>query len=78
MKKAFNFFSSNCENIDIVRDDKIELVFFIKLPYCHWLPDEKKKSFNEEVDRSSTKSKVTALVKESDNIIEIIKHEERL
>ena len=27
LKKAFTFFSSNCENIDIVRDDKIELVF---------------------------------------------------
>ena len=58
LKKAFKFFMSNSAHIEIVRDDKLEIVFFPLLPYCRCLPKDQKLIFEEEVDRSSTKAKV--------------------
>ena len=58
LKKTFKFLMSNTAHIEIVRDDKLEIVFFPLLPYCSCLPKDQKKKFEEEVDRSSTKAKV--------------------
>jgi len=58
MKKAFNFFYKNCAHIDVVRNDNLEVVYFILLPYTHCLPKEEKTLFHDGVDRSNVKSKV--------------------
>lgn len=41
-----------------MRNEKLELVYFIKLPYTKFLPKDKKNEFNDNVDRSNVKSKV--------------------
>lgn len=42
------------------------------------MPKETKTSFHENVDRSNIKSKVEGLVDNSETLIEICKHEEKL
>jgi inositol 1,4,5-triphosphate receptor type 1 len=78
MALAFEFFFNNTAHIDVVRNNKLELVYFILLPYTKSLPKDKKTAFHEMVDRSNVKSKVQDLVNTSDNYIDICKHEERL
>lgn len=58
LKKAFEFFITNTASIEVIRNDQIEIIYFILLPYTHLLPKEKKDEFHEKVDRSSTKSKI--------------------
>lgn len=77
-KDAFKFFVTNSAAIEVIRNNEIEIVYFILLPYTHNLPKEKKNEFHELVDRSSTKSKVQYLVTESTKMIEICEHEETL
>ncbi|CAD8068825.1 unnamed protein product [Paramecium sonneborni] len=78
VKKAFDFFYKNSASIEVIRNNEIEIVYFILLPYTHNLPKEQKLEFHENVDRSSTKSKVQFLVQESERLIEICEHEEQL
>lgn len=52
------FFMKNSASIEVVRNDELETVYFIKLPYVHLLPKEQKIEFSDWVDRGSTKSKV--------------------
>ncbi|CAD8059333.1 unnamed protein product [Paramecium primaurelia] len=78
VKKAFDFFYKNSASIEVVRNNELEIVYFILLPYTHNLPKEQKVEFHENVDRSSTKSKVQFLVQESERLIEICEHEEQL
>lgn len=68
---------NNSARIEVVRDDALERVDFILLPYCKQLPKETKNRFNNKVDRQSTKTKVDDLISNSDQIIEICKHEYR-
>ncbi|CAD8132784.1 unnamed protein product [Paramecium pentaurelia] len=77
-KRAFDFFYKNSASIEVVRNNEIEIVYFILLPYTNNLPKEQKVEFHENVDRSSTKSKVQFLVQESERLIEICEHEEQL
>ena len=58
MSMAFEFFFNNTAHIDVVRNNNLELVYFILLPYTKSLPKEKKTEFHETVDRSNVKSKV--------------------
>lgn len=69
---------TNSATIEVIRNDRIEIVFFIKLPFTHKLPKEKKDEFHDLVDRSSTKSKVQGLVDESSRLIKVCIHEEKL
>ncbi|CAD8103545.1 unnamed protein product [Paramecium sonneborni] len=78
VKRAFDFFYKNSASIEVVRSNEIEIVYFILLPYTNNLPQEQKFEFHENVDRSSTKSKVQFLVQESERLIEICEHEEQL
>ncbi|KAL4462524.1 hypothetical protein ABPG74_000354 [Tetrahymena malaccensis] len=78
LKKAMNFFASNSAHIDIVRNEMLELVYFIRLPPTNCLPKEVKTEFHERCDRSNIKTKQSELIKESDDIIEICKHEYNL
>ena len=45
---------TNSAHIDVVHNDKIEIVYFIKLPLTKFLLKEYKLQFHEEVDRSTT------------------------
>ena len=78
MKNTVNFFAQKTAHIDVVRDNKLETIYFILLPYCFAFPKDKKILFHDNVDRSSVKSKVTYLVQQSEPLIKILKHEEFL
>ena len=75
LRKAFFFFADNTAHIDVVRNEKLEMVYFMLLPYCKLLPKEKKQQFHNSVDRSNTKSKVSDLVESGEDLIEICKNE---
>lgn len=51
------FYSQNTSHIDIVRNDELELVYFIRLPATNCLPKEVKTEFHENCDRSNIKTK---------------------
>ena len=58
MTQAFDFFFNYTAHIDVIRKNKLELVYFILLPYSKALPKDKKYAFHENVDRTNVKSKV--------------------
>ncbi|EGR27978.1 hypothetical protein IMG5_185610 [Ichthyophthirius multifiliis] len=82
INKFFNegilFFKTNSASIEIVRDNQIEKVRFIKLPYCHYLPKETKVEFQNNVIRDSIHSKIQGIIDKYKNFIIICKHEEQL
>jgi len=45
LKRALNFFSVNSAHIEVVREEKLDIVSFILLPYTHCLPKETKTFF---------------------------------
>lgn len=56
-----DFFERNSAQIEIIRDKKLEPIFFILLPIIYQLGEPTKIEFNEGVDRSSTKTKINSL-----------------
>ncbi|EGR30673.1 MIR domain protein [Ichthyophthirius multifiliis] len=78
LKKAFFFFSDHTAHIDVVRNNQLEIVFFILLPFTDCLPKDKKIEFHENVDRQSVKTKVGYLMQQCKSFIEISKHEHKL
>lgn len=75
---ALIFFKSNTAQIDIVREEVLERLYFPLMPSCKSLSDKEKKKFQETVDRSSIKTKLNHLMKASDRIISIMEHEYNL
>lgn len=43
----------NSAHIDVAHGNKLEIVYFILLPFTKYLPKEKKIVFHEKVDRST-------------------------
>jgi hypothetical protein len=78
LKEAVNFYIRNSAHIDVCHGDLLEIVYFIKLPFTKYLPKEKKTAFHDQVDRSTTQTKVQGLIEEASNLIEVCKHEENL
>ncbi|EGR32738.1 MIR domain protein [Ichthyophthirius multifiliis] len=78
LKKAVDFFAQNTSHIDIFRNEQLELVYFIRLPFILCLPKEQKINFHQKCDRTNIKSKQLDLIKEASEIIEICRHEYRL
>jgi hypothetical protein len=48
------------------------------MPFCGNLGDKQKLKFHEKVDRSSTSTKISDLMKQADDLIDIMIHENRL
>jgi hypothetical protein len=61
-RETIQFFATNSAHIEVVRDEKIETIYFYKLPFCQYLPDETKTEFNDSVCRDSANDKVSGLV----------------
>jgi len=77
-REGMKFFAENSAHIEVLRNRKPEKVYFHLYPYSRFLPKEIKNNFNDTVDRSNVQSKVTGLVQNADEIIRIMKHEEKL
>lgn len=58
-----------------MRNNSIEKVRFILMPYHKELPKEYKTQFHETVDRISLKSKITGLIETTPSAIKVAKHE---
>jgi len=67
--EGIQFFAENSAHIEVIREKKLEKVYFYYLPYCHALPKDIKNEFNDNVDRVSVQSKVNGLITESERII---------
>ncbi|CAD8066638.1 unnamed protein product [Paramecium sonneborni] len=72
------FFQKNSATVEVIRDQQLEKIIFYKLSFCNYLPQETKTEFHETVDRDSTNSKVSALVENMPNFMDVAKHEEEL
>ncbi|KRX08878.1 MIR motif [Pseudocohnilembus persalinus] len=75
---SFNFFAKNTAQIEVNRNEKIELVFFTKLPFSHFISQEQKRNFQDNVNRSTNKTKVEDLLAVSEDYIKQMKHQENL
>ena len=71
-----SFFAKNVIHIEIIRDGEIFKVYFPILPCCKLLPKEVKIEFHEDINYEDEKGKLTELMEKSDEIIEIMQHEE--
>ncbi|KAL4438749.1 hypothetical protein ABPG74_013422 [Tetrahymena malaccensis] len=77
-KEGIQFFKRNSASIEIVRNNQIEKVRFIKYPYCHFLPKDIKSQFQENVIRDSIHTKIQTVIDKYKRVIDICKHEEKL
>lgn len=77
-REALQFFAKNSAQIEVVRNEQLESLQFIVLPFCHDFPKERKVSFNENCNRTSVKSKVKDLATEIPIFIKVAKHEHSL
>ena len=78
IREAITFFKSKMAHIEIIRENKLEKIYFPKLPLCFCLPEKVKKDFHESVDRTSTKTKIADLMDQSPLIIQKMRREEEL
>ena len=78
VKQAILFFKDKMAHIEILRDNKIEKIYFPLLPCCKHLAKDVRVEFHETVNRSSTKRKIADLMKASDKLIQNMQHEEQL
>ena len=77
-QEALAFFKKNIAHIEIVRDNKLYQVFFPLLPTTRFLPKSLKQDFHEKVNRESSKTKINDLMKDKDEFIRTMIHEEKL
>ena len=52
LKEALRFFKKNTAQIDIIRNDKLERLYFPLMPFCQNLSEKEQKKFHVSVDRT--------------------------
>ncbi|EGR28323.1 MIR domain protein [Ichthyophthirius multifiliis] len=77
-KEALKFFKTNSASIEIIKNDQIQKVRFIKLPYTHYLDKDQKTLFQNKVKRFSIYTKLQGLIDRYKNIIIKCQHEEKI
>jgi hypothetical protein len=78
LKAALKFFKRYVGRIDIVRDGLLEKIYFPYMPFCKYLREKDQVNFHNNVDRTSTKTKLTGLLEQSKNFYDVMKHENDL
>ncbi|CAK68868.1 unnamed protein product (macronuclear) [Paramecium tetraurelia] len=76
-KNAIKFFRQNTCSIDMIRDQKLYTIYFPKLPICK-LPKSARLEFHDQVDRTSSKTKLTYLMERANFLIKVMEYEEKL
>ena len=61
-ENALLFFRINSAKVEVMLEDRMEVVYFPKPPHCHYLSREMRLNFVKNIDRSSTRTKVSSLV----------------
>jgi hypothetical protein len=71
LKEMFKFYEENSGSCEVVADDIVEKVWFIKMPYFKFFRSELKTDFDNEVDRSTYRNKIIALLSNVPRFINI-------
>lgn len=67
-RKAYEFFEDNTRSIELIFDDELEQVYFIKQPVTRLLSEASKQEFYDTVDRSSLLKKHLDLLSHSQKL----------
>ena len=74
-QKALNFFNKYTGVIEIVRNDKVELVYFPLLPYAESFHDEQKKDWLQNMPVGKPRAKLEYIMDNSLDYIQQLKDE---
>lgn len=61
----------------MIRDQKLYTIYFPKLPICN-LPKTARLEFHDQVNRTSSKTKLTYLMERANFLIKVMVYEEKL
>lgn len=78
ISEALRFFGKYVAYIEINRNNRLFRQYFPILPHCLFLDNSLKTWFHNNVNRLSVKSKITSLINHSKDMINTMKHEEKL
>ena len=73
IKKAMNYYKNNCMNLEVLKDNKVQRVYFPKLNYFTNLTEGMIKTFKEQADKKSIQTKLNTFLSEKDSIYDKIK-----
>jgi len=73
IKKAMNYYKNNCMNLEVLKDNKVQRVYFPKLNYFTNLTEGMINTFKEQADRTSIQTKLNKFLSEKDSIYDKIK-----
>ena len=77
-KTAYEVFKANSAHIEIDFHQGLHKVYFMIQPACHYLDDNKKKSFQDTSKRETNNEKITFLMLEAPKYFDIMDHMSRL
>jgi hypothetical protein len=77
-KKAFDFLKLHCGRIEIAYEESLLRTYFPIKPICHFLSDQSKDKLMLKVPREDANEKVQGLMEAAPNLIEEMKHNEKL
>ncbi|KRW98640.1 hypothetical protein PPERSA_00228 [Pseudocohnilembus persalinus] len=75
---ALQFFSKFTGYVEIFNGSQIFKVYFPKPPYCTQSNQEYREDFENKVDRSSTKTKLTSFLESSQDMIDLMKFQQNI
>ena len=73
-KFAYNFYSFNCEHIELVFDDILQKVYFLKHPACNYLHQEDKEMLMSSVSRDNPAQKLSDFLWQSYFYFDLMNH----
>lgn len=77
-ERAYNFFKENSGHIEIIFQDRLQRIYFIKHPACNYLAEEEKDSLMNTVRRDNPTEKISDFMKATPNFFSSMDHLFRL
>ena len=65
---AMKFYKEITASIEVLKEENVFIIYFFKLPFCKGLNKFEKQNFLENIDRSNPQSKLTDIMKYSDQV----------
>ena len=78
LKEGILFFRNNTLHVEIVKDDKIQKLFFPKLNFFNFFSDELLLEFRLNSNRASTQTKVASIFQNANHIYDTLKQGEKI
>ena len=67
-KYAVDFYKQSTASIEVLKDDKVYIIYFFKLPFCNRLNKFEKQQFLESMDRNNNQSKLMSIMRYADQV----------